>query len=380
MAESSRSRSPAACGLGVRRLRNHPVGFFVEAILAALASDAAGRLEITAYPTLVTTDTATERIKATCHGWRSAVGLSDECLARLIREDGIDILIDLSGHSAHNRLPMFAWKPAPVQVSWLGYCATTGVTAMDYLIADPWTLPATEEIHFTEKIWRLPETRLCFTAPDVEIEVSSLPVAQNDVVTFGCFNNLSKMNDAVVALWASILRKVVDSRLFLKSGQLGQIATRQAVLQRFAAHGIDEGRLIFEGFSSRADYFSAYHRIDIALDPFPFTGGTTTVDALWMGVPVLTLSGESFIARQGVGLLMNAGLPDWIAADADDYVARAVRHAGDLRGLAALRSGLRQQVLHSPIFDAQRFAGHFEAALRAMWAQWCDKQCVQAST
>ncbi len=361
-------------GLVSGDLRAHPVGYFLENVLAALSAHAAGRLEIFAYSNHFSADAVTGRIKACCRGWHQAVGLSDEALARRIHGDGIDILFDLSGHTAHNRLPVFAWKPAPVQVAWLGYFATTGVAAMDYLIADPWTLPETEEIYFTEKIWRLPETRLCFTPPDVDVAVAPLPALTIGYITFGCFNNLTKVNDAVVALWARVLASVPNSRLFLKTKQLNEAAVRQSVAERFAAHGIGVGRIILEGSEPRAKYLAAYHRVDIALDPFPFTGGTTSAEGLWMGVPVLTLAGESFLSRQGIGLLMNAGLPEWIAADADDYVARAVSHAGDLQRLAALRNGLRQQVLASPIFDAPRFVRHFEAALRGMWAQWCDQQ------
>ncbi len=359
--------------------RNHPVGYFVEGLLAALASNMSGRLELFAYPSYFRTDAITERIKDCCHGWHSAVGLTDERLAGRIRDDHIDILIDLAGHTAHNRLPMFAWKPAPVQASWLGYFATTGVAAIDYLIADPFTLPETEEIYFTEKIWRLSQTRLCFTPPDVDVLVSSLTALTNGYVTFGCFNNLTKMNDAVVALWARILRMVTGSRLFLKAKQLDEASVRQRIVSRFAAHDIGEARLILEGASPRAQYLAAFNRVDIALDPFPFTGGTTSAEGLWMGVPVLTLAGDRFISRQGVGLLINAGLPEWIAADADDYVTRAVSHAGDLPSLAALRHGLRQQVLVSPLFDAPRFAKDFETALRGMWTHWCSRQRGQLS-
>ena len=354
-------------------LYGHPVGYFVEGVLAALASNARGRLEFIAYPTDFRADALTERIKASCHGWHSAVGLSDERLAQRIREDGIDILIDLSGHTGNNRLPMFAWKPAPVQVSWLGYFATTGVAAIDYLIADPWTLPETEEVHFTEKIWRLPETRLCFTAPELDVSAGPLPALANGYPTFGCFNSLAKMNDAVVALWARVIASVPHSRLFLKTGQFAEASAHQATVERFAAQGITEDRLILEGPTSRERYLAAYQRVDIGLDPFPYTGGTTTAESLWMGVPVLTLAGERFLSRQGVGLLMNAGLTDWVAVDMDDYVARAVSHAADLQRLATLRHGLRQHVLASPIFDAQRFARHFETALRGMWTQWCNQ-------
>jgi predicted O-linked N-acetylglucosamine transferase (SPINDLY family) len=245
---------------------------------------------------------------------------------------------------------------------------------MDYLIADPWTLPVAEEANFTETIWRLPETRLCFTPPDIDIDVSPLPALVNEAITFGCFNNLSKMSDAVVALWTRVLHAVPRSRLLLKAKQLSETSVQQSVLERFASHGIGADRLLLDGPSPRLDYFSAYHRVDIALDPFPYTGGATTAEALWMGVPVLTLTGEHFLARQGVGLLANASLPEWIAADADDYVTRAAFYAADLQRLAALRTGLRQQVMASPLFNAPRFARHFEAALRSMWAQWCHQQ------
>ena len=355
-------------------LHDHPVGYFVEGILSQLTSNPSAKLVLIAYHNHFYTDALTVRIKACCQGWHSTMGVSDEALSKRIRDDGIDILIDLSGHTARNRLPLFAWKPAPVQVSWLGYFATTGVAAIDYLIADPWTMPETEEAYFTEKIWRLPETRLCFTPPDVDVEVSPLPALSNDYITFGCFNNLAKMNDDVVALWARVLASVPGSRLFLKAKQFKDVSTQQNTIERFAAHGINADRLILEGFESREKYLAAYHRIDIALDPFPYPGGTTSVEGLWMGVPVLTLAGERFLSRQGVGILMNAGLSEWVAADIDDYVTRAMSHSAGLQRLAALRKGLRQQVLVSPVFDAPRFARHFEAALRGMWQEWCNGQ------
>jgi predicted O-linked N-acetylglucosamine transferase (SPINDLY family)/SAM-dependent methyltransferase len=371
------SPEPQRClriGMVSPDFHHHPVGHFLESILMALASNAAGRLELVAYATNTHSDAVTERIKSSCHAWHSAIGLSDESLARQIRDDGIDILIDLSGHTVHNRLSLFAWKPAPVQVSWLGYFATTGLAAMDYLIADPWTLPESEEANFTEKIWRLPETRLCFTAPDVDIDISPLPARTNGHITFGCFQNPNKINDAVVELWARVLKAVPGSSLLFKTKQLDNAEVRQRTKDRFAANGIEADCLMFEGFSPRVDYLAAYRRVDIVLDTFPFPGGTTTVESMWMGVPVLTRAGTSFLARQGLGLLMNAGLTDWIAADDDDFVARAVSHAGDLPRLAALREGLRQQVVNSPIFDAPRFAGHFEAALRGMWRTWCSQK------
>lgn len=371
---SAQSGRKLRVGMVSGDLRRHPVGQFLESVVATLSSDAAERIELHGYPTQSGADGVTERIKACCHAWHPATALSDEALAARIRDDAIDILIDLSGHTAHNRLSVFAWKPAPVQATWLGYLGTTGLAAVDYLIADAWTLPPSAEAHFTEKICRLPQTYLSFTPPDSEASITPLPAIANGYITFGSFNNLSKMNDAVVALWARVLAAVPGSRLFLKAPQLRDDSVKRSVVARFEAHGIQPARLILSDRVPRAAYLIPHREVDIALDPFPYPGITTTVESLWMGVPVLTLAGTHFLSRQGVGLLMNAGLPDWIAADADDYVARAVAHAGDLPGLAALRSGLRQQILASPIFDTAQFVRNFETALRNMWAQWCADQ------
>jgi protein O-GlcNAc transferase len=283
------------------------------------------------------------------------------------------VLLDLSGHTAKNRLPMFAWKPAPVQVSWLGYFASTGVAEMDYVIGDAHIAPARDECHFSESICRLPDSYLCFTPPNVAVEPGPLPALGNTQVTFGCFNKLTKMNNAVVALWARVLLAVPHSRLFLKTTQLKDAAICEVTRQEFAAHGIATDRLILEGSSPRAELLAAYQRVDIALDPFPYPGGTTSVEALWMGVPVLTKRGDRFLSHMGESILHNAGLADWIADDDDDYVAKAVAHTADLSRLAALRAGLRQQVLASPLFEAKQFARNFEAAMWGMWQNWQEQ-------
>lgn len=350
----------------------HPVGYFLDSVLTTLVRDHPQFMHV-AYSSHRKRDELAARLQSCCSAWHEVTGWNDAQLAQRIHADGIDILIDLSGHTAHNRLPVFAWKPAPVQATWLGYFATTGVAEIDWLIADPHTLPASEECHFTEKIWRLPETRLCFTPPDFDIPVGPLPALTNGIVTFGCFNNLAKMNDAVVALWSRILTAAPASRLFLKTKQLADASVREHTLSRFAAHGISAARITLEGPTPRADYLAAYRRVDIALDPFPYPGGTTTVEALWMGVPVLTLAGERFLSRQGVGLLMNAQLPEWVANDLDDYLARAIAHAQNLPRLAALRTQLRSQLLASPLCDGLRFAGHFALTLRGMWQAWCNR-------
>jgi len=361
---------PLNVGLVSGDLRNHAVGFFVEGILAALARD---RIKLFAYQTYAKTDRLTERLKGFIPRWMPVMGFADQKFAEQIRGDGIDILVDLSGHSAHNRLPVFAWKPAPVQVTWLGYFATTGVPGMNYILVDPWSVPPGEEKHFTEEVWRLPETRMCFTPPEVAVDVGPLPALASGHVTFGCFNQLAKLNESVLEAWARVLQAVPGARLFLKANQLNDAIVQEDLRARFAHRGIAGPRLIFGGFSSRADYLAAYHKVDIALDPFPYPGGTTTMDALWMGVPVLTLRGDRLLSRQGECLMMNAGLRDWIATDMNDYVSRAVRKIANLNALAQLRAGLRKQIQASPLLDAHRFAGHFEAALRAMWQSWCSQ-------
>jgi predicted O-linked N-acetylglucosamine transferase (SPINDLY family) len=350
--------------------KNHPVGYFLEGLLTQLNPSS---VELFAYPTHFIEDELTTRIKPCFASWTPLFNKGDKEAARLIHNDGIHILIDLSGHTANNRLPIFAWKPAPIQISWLGYWATTGVPEIDYVLGDPHVTPPRDDDHFTEKVWRLPETRWCFTPPDVDVEVSAPPALKQDYVTFGCFSNLTKINDKVVELWAKVLDAIPDSRLLLKAKQLRDQLVRESIIQRFAAQGINGKRISLEESEDRQKYFAAYNRIDITLDPFPFTGGTVSVESLWMGVPLITLAGDSLISRQGVGVLINAGLPDWVAGDEESYLAKAIIFASDLDKLARLRANLRSQALASPLFDAPRFAQNFENALFEMWNQYAHQ-------
>lgn len=346
-------------------LRNHPVGYFLNSFLAHLDPS---RVELIAYPTSRAETELTARLRPHFAAWKTIHGLDDRAAAAMIRDDGVHVLLDLAGHTAHNRLPVFAWKPAPVQAGWLGYCATTGLAAMDYCMADALTLTEAEARNFTESIWRLPQGYLCFSPPGADLPVSAPPALRDGHVTFGSFNNLAKIDAPVVNAWARILAAVPGSRLLLKAQQLGDEAMRERFAGLFAARGVAAERLSLQGvIADRREHLASYGRIDIALDPFPYNGVTTTVEALWAGVPVLTCAGERFLARQGLGLLSSVGLHDWIATDVDDYVAKAAAHATDLPGLAALRAGLRQRVLASPLFDAQRFARDFEDALHGMW-------------
>lgn len=361
-------------GLVSGDLGAHPVGYFLESALAAAARRAEGDLEFVAYAERMFADPVGERLRACCSAVIPTARLDDRALAQRIHGDRIDVLVDLAGHTSHNRLPVFAWRPAPVQATWLGYFATTGVAAVDWLIADPWTLPEGGEAAFVERIRRLPETRLCFTPPAGDVAVGPLPALAGGRVTFGCFQSLAKTNDGVVAVWSRVLAAVPNSRLLLKAPQLGEPAVRRSTMERFAAHGIGAERLQLEEAEPRAQYLAAYGRVDLALDPFPFAGATTSAEGLWMGVPMVTLAGDRFVSRQGVSLLQNLGMPEWIAADPDDYVARAVRHANDLPRLVSLRAGLRQRLLASPCCDATRFARHFADALRGMWQDWCARR------
>ncbi|MEJ2033782.1 MAG: tetratricopeptide repeat protein, partial [Deltaproteobacteria bacterium] len=359
-------------GLVSGDFRNHPVGYFLEGLLANIDPN---RIELIAYPTHQQEDELTARIRSCFVAWTPLQGMKDEMAARLIHTDGVHVLLDLAGHTANNRLPIFAWKPAPVQVSWLGYPASTGLAEMDYLLADPYVVPLEDEGHFTETIWRLPESYLCFSPPQAAVEVGPLPALAAGRIVFGSFNNPTKMNDSVVALWAKVLHAVPDSRLFLKARPFSEPTVAEGARHRFEALGIAPERLVLEGYvPRREEHLAAYNRVDIALDPFPYNGTTTSVEGLWMGVPFLTRRGDRFVSRVSESIARNAGLADWVAMDDEDYVAKAAAHASDLEKLARLRAGLREQVLASPVFDAPRFVRNFETALWGMWRRFLAGQ------
>ncbi|RZL11382.1 MAG: glycosyltransferase family 41 protein [Rubrivivax sp.] len=365
-ADDAPPRRPLRVGWVSGDLRHHPVGFFLESILSQLDP---ARLELVAYPTQVNEDDLTARLKPRFKAWQPIAGMSDAQAAQRIHGDGIDVLIDLAGHTAHNRLPVFAWKPAPVQLSWLGYLASTGVPGMDYLLADPVSVPPTHETHFTEAIWRLPETVNCFTPPRVTeaLAVRQTPALASGCITFGSFQSVVKITDAMLSLWARILSAMPQSRLRLQNKQLAQDSVRTQLMARLAQAGIDAGRVELAGpVAGREAYLATHGHVDIILDTFPYNGITTTCEALWMGVPTVTLAGHTLLSRQGASLLSGAGLADWVASDEASYIALAVRHGSDIPALAALRQGLREQVTASPLFDAVRFAEAFTLALEGM--------------
>ncbi len=357
-------------------LRRHAVSCFLESVWTHLNGE---RLQIYAYATSPTEDEVSERLKSRSHTWRNLAGFSLEDRCTRIADDQIDILVDLAGHTANNNLALFAQKPAPIQVSWLGYSATTGLDAMDYILADPHVLPAGEENQFSETPWRLPESFLCFTPPEWELAICDSPTLAAGHLTFGCFNNLSKLTDQTIACWTGVLRAVPDSRLLLKAKQLGNSAYRSALLRRFERAGLETGRVKLIDRTPGLDaHLTAYNQVDIALDPYPYTGTTTTVEALWMGVPVLTLKGDRFVAHVGESLLSNVGLESWIASSEADLVIKATAFARDPLALNALRHGLRRQLLDSPLCDARGFSEHLEAAFRRMWTIYCQDQSAPA--
>lgn len=358
---------PLRIGFVSGDLHSHPVGFFFVNVVRALRAVAGDGVWLGGYMNRTIVDETSEEIRAQCDVWRVFSKESHAQVAQCIHADGVDVLFDLSGHTGFSRLACFAYRPAPIQVSWLGYFASTGLAQMDYFLADPLTLPPEFECQFTEQVWRLPNTRLCFSPPKSAPEINRLPALDQGFVTLGCTNALIKLNDGLLEVWANILKALPTARLLIKAKELGHPPSVARLLAQFEGLGVNSDRLILEGPSSREAYFEVYHKIDFLLDPFPFPGGTTTAEALWMGVPVLSMTGVTFLSRQGAGLLINAGLADWVAKDVSEYVALAQHKAQNLEALAQLRSGLRAQLVSCPIFDAQSFAGDFLAAVRGMW-------------
>ena len=349
--------------------REHPVARFLLAVLPALDREA---FELFGYQTTSDHDELTPQFKAALPNWREVWRLTDSQADALIVADGIDILVDLSGLSAGGRLGVLAHRPAPVAVTWLGYFATTGLRAVDYVLANNWVIPPEEEDQWVERPWRLPETYLCFARPAVEVPLTAPPSLANGFVTFGSANNINKLSAVTVACWADVLRAVPDSRLLLRAAALGDAERAEAVHARFAERGVGAERLILQpAVKGYAEHLARYGDVDIALDPFPYAGGTTSVEALWMGAPVLTLRGDRYVAHMGENILHNMNMPEWIAADTSDYVRKAVAAAAAPAALATLRPTLRPRLEASPLMDAPRFGRHLETAFRGMWQKWC---------
>ncbi|QEX21991.1 hypothetical protein FRZ61_19200 [Hypericibacter adhaerens] len=355
----------------------HPVGHFLSRLLPAHDRS---QVELFAYSDRLGEDEITHRLRDACDQWRRIFEWSDTELVERIAADGIDILVDLSGHTADNRLLAFARKPAPVQATWAGYVGTTGMTAMDYLIADEREVPPGCEGESVETVVRLPSCYVCYAPPTYAPDVGALPALDAGHVTFGCFNNLSKLNPSVAALWARLLNGLPGAVLVLKTHQLDDTRLKAHVADLFATQGLDPDRIRLFGKSPHRGLLQEYNRIDIALDPFPYSGGLTTLESLWMGVPVVTKQGDRFAARHSASHLTAVGLEDLVAPDADGYVEIARRLALDLPRLDALRHGLRPRMAASPVCDGAGFARDLEAAYRRMWRDWCGRQASRGQS
>jgi protein O-GlcNAc transferase len=348
--------------------RAHPVANF---LLPSLRNNPRDLLHITCYSSTPEEDPVTKYISELVDSWQVVTRMHGADLAQKIRDDGIDILVDLSGHTGGNRLGVFARKPAPVQVSWIGYFNTTGMDAMDYFISDEVHIPASAEAYFSEKIIRLPDAYIAY-APYASSK--KFPLAQRDTtkpILFGSFNNTTKLNDEVLALWAEILRNVPGSSLRLKSAPLGNVEIQEIYVKKFAEHGISSDRLQLRGASSLDALYEEYNEIDIALDPFPFNGGATTCEALWMSLPVITLIGEYAVSRQSATYLTQLGLTELITHTREEYLALAIALSNDRPRLAALHASIRDRMLSSPLCDGARFTGNLANAYRQMWHKWC---------
>jgi len=348
-------------------LHRHPVGYFMMPVFDNLDPEAT---EIICYSTSGIDDDLNRRLREKATVWHDVPTWSDERIAGLIREDRIDILFDLAGHSGNNRLTVLAHKPAPIQITWAGYPATTGMRAIDYILADHHEIPADSERHYCERVLRMPDGYVCYEPPEYAPAVSPLPAARNRHVTFGSFNNPVKIGPYVIAVWAKILDRVPESRLILKYNGFDDPAQAERLAALFSSRGIDRARVSYLGKSQHAELLGHYAEIDIALDPFPYNGGLTTLEALWMGVPVVTCPGDTFASRHSLSHLSTLGLTTTIGDDLEEYVDLAASLASDLPALARLREGLRDRMQSSPLCDGKRFARNFEQIVRGVWREW----------
>jgi len=348
--------------------RHHSVAQFVEPVLARHDRD---RVEIFCYSNVAHVDGITERLRRSADHWREVSSQSDDSVAELIHSDGIDVLVDLSGHTKYNRLLVFARKPAPVQASWLGYLNTTGLSAIDYRITDHCTGPEglLGALH-CERLVRMPDCQWCYQPPLGCPEVTSPPSTHGSPLTFGAFHSLPKIGPQVIALWCRLLEHCPDARLLIAGLGLGSM--RDEYLSRFSVRGIAPERIDLRDFQSFQDYLGMHAEADVMLDTFPYAGGTTTCHALWMGVPVVSLVGDSVPSRSGASLLRTIGLEELVADTPQQYIDTACNLGSDPGRLSALRLGMRKRMTESALTDVVRFTRNLEDAYRSMWRRWCQ--------
>jgi predicted O-linked N-acetylglucosamine transferase (SPINDLY family) len=326
------------------------------------------------YSNVEAPDTWTEFFRRSCESWVDVVGADDATVAQKIMADGVDVLLDLNGHTLGGRPGVFARKPAPVQIAWLDYVGTTGLSTMDAIIADAGHVPRTEQGRYVEPIVHVPDDLYRYAPPIDAPAVTPLPALQNGFVTFGCFNSAYKLSDMTLALWAEILRAMPTARLLLNASEYQYEDTRARFTQRFADLGVAAAQIVFQpGASDPLGMLRAYANVDLALDPMPYSGGLTTIEGLYMGVPVVTLPGSRFGSRHSAVHLRTVGLAAWIADDRAGYVRLALEHAADLQALAVLRAELRPRVMRSTLLDGPGFARDFCGAIRALWRSACRR-------
>jgi predicted O-linked N-acetylglucosamine transferase (SPINDLY family) len=336
-----------------------------------LANHDANRVHVICYAEANRPDAVTARLQKLAHEWRWTCRLSNAQLAERIREDRIDILVDLAGHTANNRLGAFARKPAPIQVTWLGFLGTTGLKSIDYRLTDDFLDPPGMPVRDIEELLGLPGGMCCYAGPPDAPDVGAPPALRNGYLTFGSLHQLFKLNAQVFDLWSEVLKAVPTARLLMFRDSLAGTA-QEHVRNQFAQRGIGNNRLDLRPGPCTDSYMGVYRQIDVTLDTFPVSGGVTTCESLWMGVPVLTLCGERPLARNSAALLNRVGLAEWVAHTSQQYVAVAKSIAEDLDRLTMLRAGLRERV-QAKLCDAERFTRMLEETYRAMWRRWCSR-------
>ena len=346
---------------------NHPGGYFTLSTLRELRKK---DFELVGYSAANRKDEFSSHFRPQFSKWHLIEKKKDEEIVEQIFKDGIHILIEAQGHSAKNRLPIFMYKPAPIQASWLAQ-GSTGISEIDYFVGSSHITPKEEEKYYVEQIWRLPEISQCFTSPDFDVKINNLPATKNNFITFGCINKLAKVNDEVIALWSKILSSVPNSKLLLKNKDLDDKKILESTFARFEKRNVNRNSLILTGETkTRKELLEAYNQIDIALDPFPFQGNTSTIESVWMGVPVIILKGNRYLFHFGESINANLNMHDWIAKNYDEYVSKAIEFSSDLDQLSKLRMNLRETALKSPVFDAPRFTEHFSQMLWGMWKKF----------
>lgn len=344
---------PLRVGLVSGDFFRHPVGYFLDPVLPKIDRS---RIKLVAFSTRSGSDEFTARLRKSMDSWHDISTLDDETAFELIVSESIDILVDLSGYTAGGRLRLFSLRPAPVQVAWMGYFGTTGLPAIDWIIADRQVIPPEAERWYSERVLSMPDSYICYGPPASAPPVAASPSERKGYVTFGCCNTPAKITSGAIALWAEILREVANSRLLLKGSAFETKEARHHFTRAFSAHGIDDERLVYEGWSSYEEFLDVYGRIDVALDPFPFCGGLTTLETLWMGVPMVSLAGDRFAGRQSLSYLTTIGRADLCVKTKENYAALATELAKDGERRRRLRLSLRADMAASPLLDGARFA------------------------